>query len=129
MTKRVAQWRSLIISLLIIEILIFVGLYTFVTTTLFLVMMIYVVVKNVLIFLFVTALANILDNESQSVADALDIDARNALVFGGVGLIQYDENHNITWISDLLMALNVHIIGVKLLEWQPTLASLSTLMT
>lgn len=46
------------------------------------------------------------------------------MIYGGVGLIQYDENRNITWVSDFLKALNINIVGIKLLEWQPTLASL-----
>lgn len=124
MTKKVAQWRNLIISLLILEILVAVGLYTFLMSMLFLVLMIYIIAKNILIFISLAILTNILDSETQSVAEALDVDSRNALVFGGVGLIQYDENYNITWVSDLLVALNVRIVGVKLLEWQPTLASL-----
>ncbi|MBO6047965.1 MAG: DHH family phosphoesterase, partial [Erysipelotrichaceae bacterium] len=124
MTKKVAQWRNLIISLLILEILVAVGLYTFLTSMLFLVLMVYIIGKNILIFISLAILTNILDSETQSVAEALDVDSRNALVFGGVGLIQYDENYNITWVSDLLVALNVRIVGVKLLEWQPTLASL-----
>ena len=59
-----------------------------------------------------------------SVSQALNKDAKNAYLFGGIGLIQYDENRNITWTSDLFKKLNINIVGVKLLEWQPHLITL-----
>lgn len=45
-------------------------------------------------------------------------------LFWGNWLIKYDENRNIVWISDLLHEMDINIIGKKLLEWQPLLASL-----
>ena len=49
---------------------------------------------------------------------------KNAFIFGGIGLIKYDENRNISWISDLFTEMKLNIVGKKLLEWQPLLASL-----
>ena len=59
-----------------------------------------------------------------SVSEALNNEAKNAFIFGGIGLIKYDENRNISWISDLFTEMKLNIVGKKLLEWQPLLASL-----
>ena len=67
-------------------------------------------------------MTKIIDNNNYSVAEALDEDNKNALIFGGIGLIRYDENRNIVWASDLFYEQGLRIIGEKLLEWQPLLA-------
>ncbi len=59
-----------------------------------------------------------------SVKEALNNESKNALIFGGIGLIKYDENRNVVWVSDLLHELGIRIVGKKLLEWQPLLAIL-----
>lgn len=32
-----------------------------------------------------------------SVKEALNNESKNALIFGGIGLIKYDENRNVVW--------------------------------
>ena len=91
---------------------------------LLLVLGVYASVKNVIIFIALMYSNYLSESNVLSVKDALDIDARNAFMFGGIGLVQYDENRNIVWTSDLFKELNINIVGVKLLEWQPHLAPL-----
>lgn len=124
MTKKVMQLRNLFVFILAAEVFVTFSLYLILTTKTLFVLAVYITIRNIIAFGFVIYGSSILEKNSLSVAEALDVDAKNALIFGGVGLIQYDENRNITWISDLLKAMNINIVGVKLLEWQPTLASL-----
>ena len=49
-----------------------------------------------------------LENNHLSVEDVLNKDAKNAFLFGGIALIQYDENRNIVWTSDLFKAMNIN---------------------
>ena len=93
-------------------------------TPIFLAFSVYALIKNVIIFLIVVYISYVLENNQLSVEEVLNKDAKNAFIFGGIALIQYDENRNIVWTSDLLKAMNINIVGVKLLEWQPHLASL-----
>lgn len=51
-------------------------------------------------------------------------DAKDALVFGEVGIITYDEQYNVTWINDFLEERGVHVIGKKLTSWLPELSEL-----
>ncbi len=124
MTKKISQLRNLFTVLLIVETIVLFGLYIFIPKQVFFVLVIYVLIKNIVTFCCLMYLTYVLDHNSLSVEEALSTDYANALVFGGIGLIQYDENRNITWVSDLLLAMNINVVGVKLLEWQPTLASL-----
>ena len=124
MTKKMLSLRNIFTLALLLEIVIVTSFYLVINVDVLFILAIYVLLKNVIVFGCMIYMASLLENDSLSVSEALNQDMGNALIFGGIGLIQYDDNRNITWVSDLLLALNIKIVGVKLLEWQPTLASL-----
>lgn len=124
MTKKLIQLRTVMIITLILEVIVIVGLYLIMDKSFLLMLGIYGFIKNVIILLCILYLSYQIEENAISVTDALNSDAKNAFLFGGIGLIQYDENRNITWTSDLFKALDINIIGAKLLEWQPHLVSL-----
>lgn len=109
--------------LLVVESILILLLYFFVSKA-FLFFVLYVWIKNIIIYGFIAYLSSLASEANLSVSDALNDEAKNAFIFGGVGLIQYDENRNIIWLSDLFTELKLDIVGKKLLEWQPLLASL-----
>jgi len=124
MTKKMIQSRTAIITALVIEAIIVMGLYLIMNKSALFVLSIYVFIKNIIIIGGVIYTSYLIEENAISVSDVLHSDAKNAFLFGGIGLIQYDENRNVTWTSDLFKALKINIIGVKLLEWQPHLVSL-----
>ena len=124
MTRRVLQFRNLAVILLVAECLVLLCLYLILGGPLLFAFAMYAIVKNILLFIFFVYMTYLYEANTLSVSEALNSDAKNAFIFGGIGLIQYDENRNIVWTSDLFKELNINIIGVKLLEWQPHLASL-----
>lgn len=124
MIRKILQIRNLLMALLVGECGILFGLYLLLNTPILLAFSVYALIKNVIIFLIVVYISYVLENNQLSVEEVLNKDAKNAFIFGGIALIQYDENRNIVWTSDLLKAMNINIVGVKLLEWQPHLASL-----
>lgn len=124
MTKKLLQSRNIVVALLIGEVVILFGIYLIVSSPFLFAFAMYALVKNIILFVVLIYLTYLWESNAVSVSDALNSDAKNAFIFGGIGLIQYDENRNIVWISDLFKELNINIIGVKLLEWQPQLASL-----
>lgn len=124
MSKKISQIRNIIVALLAIEfVIILLGYLLFKSTTI-MVVAVYTLFKNIVLIGTIFYLSNNLDKVTLSVSEALDSDAKNAFIFGGVGLIKYDNNRNIVWVSDLFTELNIKIVGNKLLEWQPLLASL-----
>ncbi len=124
MTRRIVQMRNVIVTLLVGECALLFGLYLLVNNSLLFAFAIYALIKNIVLFIVLAYLTYLIDTNSMSVSDALNIDAKNAFIFGGIGLIQYDETRNVVWTSDLFKEMNINIVGVKLLEWQPQLASL-----
>lgn len=124
MTRKVTQVRNIFVLLLVFVILASFAAFGIFHKTWLLYLAIFALIGNVVYIVLLSYMCYMVDQNSYSVSDALGIDAKNALIYGGVGLIQYDENRNITWVSDFLKALNINIVGIKLLEWQPTLASL-----
>ena len=124
MTRKLTQLRNLAILLLILEPIIIALIYLFFPLVRIFSVLIYASIKNIILVVALIYLSYILDNNALSVADALDEDAKNSLIYGGIALLQYDDNRNITWVSDLFIANKVKIIGLKVLDWQPTLAGL-----
>ena len=83
--------------------------------------MVYIFIKNILCSIAIYYIHQTIVESNYSVQDALHAEAKNALIFGGIGLIKYDKNRNIEWVSDLLYELGLRVVGKKLLEWQPCL--------
>lgn len=124
MTRKIVQMRNLIIILLVGETVLLFGLYLLLSSSIFFTFAVYSLIKNIILFIVFSYLTYLIETNNMSVGEALNIDAKNAFIFGGIGLIQYDETRNVVWTSDLFKELNINIVGVKLLEWQPHLASL-----
>lgn len=51
-------------------------------------------------------------------------DAKDALVFGEIGLITYDEQYNATYINEFLAGREILNIGNKLTSWIPEISEL-----
>lgn len=124
MIKKLTQLRFVLCIILVIEFLLALLLAVTINTKSLYILSTYLLFKNGLCLGVILYVSNVIKDTNYSVDEALDQDSKNALVFGGVGLIKYDENRNVIWISDLLRELKVNIVGEKLLEWQPLLAPL-----
>lgn len=44
-------------------------------------------------------------------------DAKDALLFGKVGIITYDEQYNVTWVNDFMEERELNLVGKKLSSW------------
>lgn len=124
MINRLNKLKNLILIILFVEIFMFIGLYIFSSSIITGAMAIYVLLRNMAaIGIFVYVFQMLVSNNIE-ISEIVDKNTDNIMIFGGVGLISYDENRNISWTSDLFEELDVHLIGTKVLEWQPQLASL-----
>lgn len=124
MTKKMIQIRNILLGVLLLEFVIVVSIYLFISNQLWFSLCVYFFIKNGISMGIIIYISYVLDRQQVSVGELVNKDTENAFIFGGIGLIKYDEQRNIIWISDLLQELNLHIIGNKLLEWQPLLSSL-----
>lgn len=124
MTKKMIQTRNVMFALLVLEFFAILLGYVFIQNATILVLTMYVFIKNSICIGIIIYISSILEKNAVSVSEALNEDAKNAFIFGGIGLIKYDENRNVSWTSDLFTEMGISIVGNKLLEWQPLLSSL-----
>ena len=124
MVKKLIQLRKILISLLLLEFIFSLLGYLFFKSEVSFFLAVYVFIKNTICILVILYASSVINDANYSIQEALNKETKNALIFGGVGLVKYDENRNIVWMSDLLHELGIRQIGHKLLEWQPLLASL-----
>lgn len=84
-----------------------------------------VVLVNVLIeFWIMNRMEKEKKNTDLDITRALGRDAKDALVFGGVGIITYDEQYCATWVSELLEERGVDLVGKKLCSWISSITEL-----
>ena len=62
---------------------------------------------------------NVSDVQSAGVKQMLGSTARQAYMTGGIGMIIYDDDYVITWMSDLFETRGIDRVGHKLLTWIP----------
>lgn len=79
-----------------------------------------IVLGNILMFLFV---ADYYEEQAQqrqfSISNVLGKSTFDALLFGELGLVVYNDEFEIMWISDLLVQRNYQVIGQKIMQWLP----------
>lgn len=51
-------------------------------------------------------------------------DAKDALLFGEIGIITYDEQYSATWINDFMVTKGLDIVGKKVTSWIPAISDL-----
>lgn len=121
MSKALYKYRNVVISLLIFEFVVVIASSAVVKTSFLLGLSLYILIKNTVMVAIIYYLCRVFDQEQVNISSVLGDDVSNACIFGGIGLIMYDENRNIMWTSELFRELEMDLIGQKLLEWQPSL--------
>ena len=79
----------------------------------------FVIVEAVLSFFVFEQFDAASQEQSIGVEKALGATAREAYLHGGIGMIIYDDDYVITWMSDLFAARGIERIGHKVLSWIP----------
>lgn len=62
--------------------------------------------------------------ESTGVRNMLGTAAQEAYLYGGVGIVIYDKNYNITWMSDLFKQRGLEKIGERVTAWLPEVSAI-----
>lgn len=84
-----------------------------------------VVVINVLIVFWIMArMEKEKKNVDLDISRVLGHDAKDALVFGGIGIITYDDQHCATWENEFLEERGIDLVGKKLTGWISGIAEL-----
>lgn len=124
MIRKIAKMRKFLFVLLSLELVFFLISYAVFSNRNILLLVLYVFIKNVVIGTVLLYIFNVIENNTIGVSEILNDNTDNIFVYGGIGLIKYDEHRNISWTSDIFDELEIKLVGSKVLEWQPKLAPL-----
>ena len=116
--EKIENFKIQLIILLIFEVLI-IGLLAILGVNLIVIfMMSCVILFNVFLVVWIMIRYDRENkNRNLDLTRILGNDANDALLFGEVGILVYDENMIVTWINDFLEERNIDLIGKKLSSW------------
>ena len=76
-------------------------------------------VEAILVFLLLDRFENMTVEHFSGVEGMLNSASREAYLFGEVGMVFYDDEHIVTWMSDLFAERGINRVGRKVLVWLP----------
>lgn len=121
MIERLSKHKQRLLFILAIETMIPYVLYALTQKQEFLILAGLVTVNNALIAYFCFKIFGEYDKNSVRVEEILGLETKSALLFGQLGIVTYDENHDITWQSDFFNEIDMELVGKNIRKWQPIL--------
>ena len=78
-----------------------------------------VVLQAVIFYLLFDRFESLTSEQMTTVRDMVGNAETEAFVYGEVGMVGYDDDHVITWMSDLFAERGINRVGFKVLPWLP----------
>lgn len=124
---RLENFKVQIIIIVLLQVIALFALYAVGFEGVVMTPMITMLILNVLIIIWIIMrYQNDKTQRDIDISRILGRDAKDALLFGEVGIITYDEQYAATWINDFLEDRDVDIVGKKLTSWIPLMSDLFT---
>ena len=114
MTEKLLKYKQHLLAVLIFEVIISALLFLLFQELAFALFMVVVLLSSLLLGALFLRLFRQVEDDAMSISKAIGTDAKNAFLFGFVGMIMYDDKHVITWASELFDELDWHVLGMKL---------------
>lgn len=118
MHSKIAKMRKTIIILIIIQAIV-LGVITFFTHQISYSALFVLIVEALLAFSITSDFEETYEEQSSGVRNVLGSTAEEAFLTGGVGLAMYDDDYNITWMSELFKERKIDHVGDRVLGWIP----------
>jgi len=118
MHQKISKTKKVVILLLVMQAVLLCFVYMTVNKSILTAGAIFLAECIAMIYLF-SEFDNISEEQSQGVRAVLGSAAEEAYLAGGVGMVIYNEDYIITWMSDLFQKRGIDRVGKKLLTWLP----------
>ncbi|MBV1708885.1 MAG: DHH family phosphoesterase, partial [Erysipelothrix sp.] len=118
--------KSKIAVILLFEIIILFIFFIFLFNYVYLLLFIYLLMNISFIYLIIQTYEKDQRDRIFSITRVLGKDAKDALEIGGVGIVTYDENYNVTWMSEIFDQRGISLIGSKITALSPEINKLFT---
>lgn len=121
MVERFNKYKQQFVFALVAEVIAVFLIYAMLQDNMILLFAFIMTANNVLLGWGAFRALGQLEENSVTVSSVIGQEAKNAFLFGLVGMLMYDENHVILWQSDLFDELELDLVGLSLAEWQKDL--------
>lgn len=118
MNDKIEHYKKLVIIGIAIEVLalLFFSLQLKMDVT---IAAIVVVAQAVLILFLFDKFEDVAEKQSEGIKSVLGKGTADAFLTGGIGMVMYDDDYIITWMSELFLSRKINRIGHKVLTWIP----------
>ena len=110
------KWQ--IFSIIVLQFFILIVLYFFFDITV-VVPLIITIIEGLIVYYIIYFCKKEIDNYSHGVENYLGSSYNDIFDFGQVGIVMYDENYVVTFMSELFKDSSIDRIGKKILSWLP----------
>ncbi len=118
MHRKISEMRRIAVILLIIQAALLVALWFWINLGA-MIGGVVLIIEAIIIFVMLDRFESLSDEQSTGVRDILGSAAADAYIIGGVGMVIYDDDYVVTWMSDLFRLRNIDKVGNRLLTWLP----------
>lgn len=118
MHQKIAKMKKIIAVLLLIQ-AVALGIVFAFTRNVSILPICVLVIEGVLAYTITSEFEEAYEEQSSGVRNALGSTAEEAFLSGGVGLLMYDDDYNITWMSELFKVRKIDHVGERVLAWIP----------
>ncbi len=118
MQKKVSDLKKLLVLFVVIEAAVLLAYWYFLDGSIISAALI-LILEAVVLYLVVDRFESFSEEQNSTVTEALGHSASDAFLFSQSGIVMYDDNHVITWMSELFDHRGIHSIGKKVLVWLP----------
>ena len=110
------KWQ--IFSIIVLQFFILIVLYFFFDITV-VVPLIITIIEGLIVYYIIYFCKKEIDNYSHGVENYLGSSYNDIFDFGQVGIVMYDENYVVTFMSELFKDSSIDRVGKKILSWLP----------
>ena len=118
MHQKINKLKRIMIILIAIQLVILAVLWLWLKQEVLLPFIVVLIEGGAMFYLF-EQFQSVSEEQSIGVKNALGSTAREAYLSGGIGILIYDDDYVVTWMSELFAERGIDRVGYKLLTWVP----------
>lgn len=124
MNERYERQINYYILLFILELVVITLMFYFFQEFLSFILILLLIINSILILVQAFYNHRQMKQRQISITQVLGKESKDALLFGDIGLVTFDDNYNITWMSELFDTNSQRFIGEKISNWIPQTSEL-----
>lgn len=117
MFKQLEQFRRTILIFFVVELFLIVLSYVYFDSLLNLVFIVLLILNGIFLLSSFILFYQQLKSRTLSIQRVLGKEAADGFVYGGIGLVAFNKNFEITWLNELFSDKQLEYVGEKLTTW------------